>query len=252
MVGAPALAANAALRGGAGLVKIACPRVSQQTTAGLAPCATSVPLPCSAQGLISSRAASPLTDLSAEHDVLAIGPGMGRGAGVAKVVRALLTIPDRPKVIDADGLNNLAAVDKWWRRALGPLVLTPHPGEMRRLLDGAGLAVELSNRSECATSLARRTGAVVVLKGAGTVVADGDRALVNRTGNPGMATAGSGDVLTGLIAALVGQGMSPFDAAMLGVYVHGLAGDLAAEELGEASLMATDLIDFLPEAFGLL
>ncbi len=252
MVGAPALAANAALRGGAGLVKIACPSVSQQTTAGLAPCATSVPLPCSPSGLIASRAAGTLVDLAEAHDVLVIGPGMGQGAGVGRVVKALLTVPGRPKVIDADGLNALAAADKWWRRAIGPIVLTPHPGEMQRLLDGAGLMVELSDRCECAGGFADLTGAVVVLKGAGTVVADESREFVNRTGNPGMATAGSGDVLTGLVAALVAQGMSPFDAAVLGVHAHGLAGDLAIEELGEASLIATDLIDFLPEVFAVL
>jgi ADP-dependent NAD(P)H-hydrate dehydratase len=252
MVGAPALAANAALRGGAGLVKIACPQCNQQTTAGLAPCATSIPLPCTADGLIAARAVKTLCQLADQHDVLAIGPGIGQATGVARVVVALLAVPDRPKVVDADALNNLAASGQWWCKAVGPVVLTPHPGEMQRLLDGAGLKVSTSNRQACATALADATGTVVVLKGAGTVVTDGHRVYVNRTGNPGMATAGSGDVLTGLIAALIGQGLSEFDAATLGVHAHGLTADLAAEEIGQISLTATDLLDFLPEAFAVL
>jgi len=252
MVGAPALAANAALRGGAGLVKIACPDLTQQATAGLAPCATSVPLPSMSDGVISARATGLLRRLADEHDVLAIGPGMGQGPGVAKVVVGLLALPDKPKVVDADGLNNLAAAGDWWRRAVGPIVLTPHPGEMRRLMAGAGLKLDPEDRQASAVALARLTGTVVVLKGAGTVVTDGDRVFVNRTGNPGMASGGTGDVLTGLIAALIGQGMSALDAAVLGVHLHGLAGDLAAEELGEVSLTAVDVIEFLPEAFMLL
>ncbi|MBN1342601.1 MAG: NAD(P)H-hydrate dehydratase [Phycisphaerae bacterium] len=252
MVGAPALAANAALRGGAGLVKIACPDRSQQATAGLAPCATSEPLPSTGNGLISAAGVEQLETLAAEHDVLAIGPGMGVGSDLVEVLTGLLALPEKPKVIDADGLNNLANVNGWWQRARGPIVLTPHPGEMRRLIDGARLDCDLADRRGSATALSRTVGAIVVLKGAGTVVADGDRVFVNRTGNPGMATAGAGDVLTGLIAALIGQGMTPFDAAVLGVHIHGLAGDLASEELGQVSLVATDLIEFLPEAFALV
>lgn len=252
MVGAPALAANAALRGGAGLVKIACPDCSQQTTASLAPCATSVPLPSTADGMMTARALGPLRTLADEHDILAIGPGVGQGPGVRKVVAALVAHPDRPKVVDADGLNNLASSGTWWRDTDSPIVLTPHPGEMRRLMDGAGLDGDLKDRQARAIALAGLTGAIVALKGAGTVVTDGQRVFVNRTGNAGMATAGAGDVLTGLIAALIGQKMSPFDAAVLGVHWHGLAGDLAAEETGQVSLTATDLIDFLPEALALL
>lgn len=249
MVGAPALAANAALRGGAGLVKIACPDCCQQATAGLAPCATSAPLPSNEDGSISAEAMGLLSGLADEHDVLAIGPGIGQASGVAHVVTGLLGVADKPKVVDADGLNNLAALGQWWQVASGPIVLTPHPGEMRRLAVGAGLDVDLGDRQASAGALAGLTGAVVVLKGAGTIITDGERVRVNHSGNPGMATAGAGDVLTGLIAALIGQGLSPFDAASLGVHVHGVAGDLAADELGQVSLTAADLIDFLPEAF---
>jgi len=252
MVGAPALAANAALRGGAGLVKIACPRENQQTTAGLAPCATSIPLPCTKNGTISVRAIRQLNSLAREHDVLAIGPGMGRGSDVRKVVGALMAVPDKPKVVDADGLNALAESGEWWGSAAGPIVLTPHPGEMKRLSAGAGLPQDVRDRRQDAVALAEHTGVIVVLKGAGTVVTDARRVYVNRTGNPGMATAGAGDVLTGLIAALIAQRMNVFDAAVLGVWLHGLAGDLAAEEVGQVSLIATDLIDLLPEAFAIL
>ncbi len=247
MVGAPALAANAALRGGAGLVKLACPDVCQQTVAGLAMCATSVPLASNESGCIGTAAIRVLLDLADEHDVLAIGPGMGRGVG--EVVHALVAVRDRPKVIDADALNALAETGHWWRSAESPVVLTPHPGEMRRLLEGARLDVDVSDRQACAAALSELTGAIVVLKGSGTVVTDGESVYVNTTGNPGMATAGAGDVLTGLVAALIGQGMSALDAAVLGAYLHGTAGDLAAEALGEVCVTASDLVDCLPDAF---
>ncbi len=130
------------------------------------------------------------------------------------------------------------------------MVLTPHPGEMRRLLDGRSIESSPVDRTASAVALSRSCGgAVVVHKGAGTVVTDGRRVFVNQSGNSGLATGGSGDVLTGVIAALLGQQMSPFEAAVLGVYVHGLAGDMAAEEVGRLSLTATVLIDFLADAF---
>ncbi|NOX58980.1 MAG: NAD(P)H-hydrate dehydratase, partial [Planctomycetes bacterium] len=144
----------------------------------------------------------------------------------------------------------LATVGKWQPRWPHNVVLTPHPGEFQRLLNGYGMSeVSTENRVESACSFAATTGATVVLKGQGTVVTDGTRYYINQTGNAGMATAGSGDVLTGVIAALMGQGMSALNAAVLGVYVHGLAGDAAAEELGRISLTALDLLDSLPEAF---
>jgi hydroxyethylthiazole kinase-like uncharacterized protein yjeF len=131
-----------------------------------------------------------------------------------------------------------------------PLVLTPHPGEMQRLLDSAKIRLSaIEQRRKSAVRLAAATGAVVVLKGHRTIVADGRRLYVNNTGNPGMATGGTGDVLTGVIAALIGQKLEPFNAAVLGVHVHGLAGDLAARKLGQVSLIATDLLDFLSGAF---
>lgn len=248
MAGAPSLAANAALRGGAGLVKVACPEPVLPTVAGSAPCATSVALHADASGRISARAAELIVDEATRHDVVALGPGLGQSDELVTLVRTVIETVDRPMVIDADGLNNLAAIADWPRLRRGPTVLTPHPGEMKRLLRGAGMPDDVSDRAPTVQEFAAWCGQVVVLKGAGTLVSDGKRLYKNRTGNPGMATGGSGDVLTGLVAALIGQGLSPFEAAVLGVHLHGGAGDLAARHLGEISLIATDLIDCLPAA----
>ena len=255
MVGAPALAANAALRGGAGLVTVAVPEPVQLTVASLCPCATSVPLSCVASGRLAQRAVREVLASADAADVLAVGPGMGVSPPAAAVVRAVLG-QSKPVVLDADGLNNLRTLEGWPGLRRCPLVLTPHPGEFARLTGRTVERIQADRRRAAAAAAAEWAGAapagaglVVVLKGAGTVVTDGRRVFVNGTGNPGMATGGSGDVLTGLVAALVGQGMAPFEAACLGVHLHGLAGDVAAERLGEASVIATDLIDHLPAAF---
>jgi NAD(P)H-hydrate epimerase len=181
---------------------------------------------------------------------MGIGPGIGRSAGVEALVWWAYGDCPRPMVVDADGLNALAA-----RRGLTGLVpepasariLTPHPGEFDRLVGQGRLSAEV--RRQLAPKLAEEFRAVVVLKGHRTFVTDGQRHYVNPTGNPGMATGGSGDVLTGLVVALLAQGLTAWDAAVLGVYLHGLAGDIAAARLGEESLIASDLVEFLPEAF---
>jgi len=162
-------------------------------------------------------------------------------------VSRLYTELPNPMVVDADGLNALAGRPAALTQPGGPRILTPHPGEFDRLLGTD--SVPPGQRDAAADGLAARCRAVVALKGHNTVITDGNRRAINTTGNPGMATGGSGDVLTGLIAALVAQGLEPFDAARLGVYLHGLAGDLAAGELGQESLIAGDLVRFLPEAF---
>ena len=252
MIGAPALASHAALRSGAGLVTVAVPETVQLAVASLCPCATSIPLKCSRDGDLSPQAVGQMLAAADVSDVLAVGPGMGVSGGADNIVRAAIG-QDRPVVLDADGLNNLARIDGWAGLRRCPLVLTPHPGEMARLT-GKSIKQIQSDRKASAVAAARNwvgnTGVppVIVLKGAGTVVTDGLRVFINKTGNPGMATGGTGDVLTGLIAALIGQGLDTFDAACLGVHLHGLAGDLAAEKLGQTSLIASDLIDFLPEA----
>ena len=148
-------------------------------------------------------------------------------------------------IIDADGLNNLSKINDWPASTKANVILTPHPGEMKRLWAGLFREPLPADRRSQAVQLANKTKTTVVLKGAGTVVTDGEKIYVNNTGNPGMATAGAGDVLTGVIAALIGQGLSNFDAAVLGVYVHGLAGDIAAKKMGQISLIATDIIESL-------
>lgn len=253
MAGAVALATNGALRGGAGLVTFAAPEPIQLTIAAMAMCATSVPLECDRAGGLSPASLRQVHDAMSRCDVLAIGPGMGTGAMPQQLVRWAIG-QEKPVVIDADGLNNLAALGDWPSLRRCPLIMTPHPGEFSRLT-GLGVAQIQAARAEHAIQAARRwiAGAcecplVVVLKGARTVVTDGQGVYENDTGNPGMASGGSGDVLTGLTAALVGQGLAPLDAAVLGVRVHGRAGDLAAGRLGEVSFIASDLLDYLPAA----
>jgi ADP-dependent NAD(P)H-hydrate dehydratase len=252
MPGSVALVANAAYRSGAGLVRIFCPASAQPIAIGLAMCCTSAPADQTPSGHFALAARRQLLEQAAEHDVLAMGPGMGQSPACAQLVATALVRTGKPVVLDADGLNNLAWLGGVERIA-GPLVITPHPGEAGRLLRAFCLNIELSadpkSRQAAARALADHLGCVVLLKGNGTVVTDGRRLYVNNTGNPGMAAGGTGDVLTGVIAALIAQKLSPFDAAVLGAYLHGLAGDIAAECLGQHSLMASDLLDTLPEAF---
>ncbi|HUS91009.1 MAG TPA: NAD(P)H-hydrate dehydratase [Phycisphaerae bacterium] len=254
MVGAVALAANGALRGGAGLVTFAAPEAIQLTVAALCPCATSVPLTCGPDGEPAADALRQVARAAKAADVLAVGPGMAQGPTQRDLVRAALE-QDKPVVLDADGLNNLGALDGWPALRRCGLVLTPHPGEFSRLtgrpigeIQSDRQAAALAAAGEWARAATGQAPLVVLLKGAGTVVTDGRRVRINRTGNPGMATGGSGDVLTGLIAALLAQGLSPFDAASLGAHLHGRAGDLAAEQLSPPAMIAWDLLEYLPAA----
>jgi NAD(P)H-hydrate epimerase len=255
MAGAPALSALAALRSGAGLATVATPASVQPTVAAFSPCLMTVPLVEDDDGIADLANIVDLGAAKDRFDVWAIGPGLGRSEGVAELVAKLYRDVARPMIVDADGLNALAAAlvhnPRLLERPGGPRILTPHPGEYARLQGGpAGHSRE--ERTAAALALCRRdsSGAtVVVLKGHGTVVCDGRRFAINQTGNPGMATGGTGDCLTGVVAALAGQGLSPWEAARLGVHVHGLAGDLAAAELGQTSLIASDLLTYLPRAF---
>ncbi len=246
MVGAPALAANAALRAGAGLVQLFVPASIREAVCVLAPCATARLLSKTSREILAA-----IREFSA--DVLVIGPGLGQSLA-PEVIVELLAAFSGPMVVDADGLNQLAEAGNWSVSQGHRIVLTPHPGELRRLLAARGIDGPVdssaSHRASAACSLVQCTGCTVVLKGRGTIVTNGDRIFTNETGNSGMATAGTGDVLSGVIAALIGQKMEPFEAAILGVYLHGLAGDFAVEELGRWSMTALDLIDYLPEAFG--
>lgn len=247
MSGAAVLCASAALRGGAGLVRLAVPEGIWSIVAAANPCYTTAPLPQDDRGRLSTGALPELLELVRSNGIAALGPGLGQSAELGDIIASILEKTATPLVLDADALNVLVDRLDMLRKHGGSIVLTPHPGEFARLL-GSDIAAVQANRQDLAADFARRHGVVVVLKGHGTVVTDGQRVYVNTTGNPGMATGGTGDVLGGLIAAFLGQKLEPFAAAQLGVYLHGRAGDLAREQLGEVSLIASDLLDFLPRA----
>ena len=249
MTGAAALVGRAALRAGAGLVRVATAKSALPIVAAIEPSYTMQPLAEDSAGRVSAKAINTILDAAQENDVMAIGPGLGQSPGLRSIVETLIQQEGLRLIIDGDGLNNLSKLGDWPRKRKAHVTLTPHPGEMNRLWSGLFREDMPPDRQETATRMASTTGAVVVLKGAGTIVADANHVYINTTGNPGMATAGSGDVLTGITAALMGQGLDNFDSAVLGVYAHGLAGDIAAEELGQTSLIATDIINALPQAF---
>jgi len=249
MSGAAALAGRSALRAGAGLVRVAVPKSVLPIVASIEPCFTTIAMPEDNLGRISSRAISSILNAASQNDAVAFGPGIGTSGDLRAILEALLGQEGLRLVIDADGLNNLSGITNWPELLKAKPILTPHPGEMKRLWKGLFREQLQQDRQQQATKLAQRTKSIVVLKGAGTVVTDGEKIYVNQTGNPGMATAGSGDVLTGVITALLVQGLSDFDAAVLGVHIHGLAGDIAAERLGQISLIATDIAQALTEAF---
>ena len=249
MSGAAALAGRSALRAGAGLVRVAVPKSVLPIVASIEPSFTTVPLAEDTAGRISAKAINTILNAVSENDALAFGPGVGISNALSSVLETLIKQEQLRLLIDADGLNNLSKIKDWPAKLKANLVLTPHPGEMKRLWTALFREQLPPDRQNQAAQLAQRTEAVVALKGAGTVVTDGQKVYINKTGNPGMATAGSGDVLTGVITALIGQGLSNLDAAVLGVYIHGLAGDIAAKKTGQVSLMATDIIESLPDAF---
>lgn len=250
MSGAAVLAGNAALRSGAGLVTVACPEPAQMMVVLGNPCYMTLALPATESGHLAVAAAEALESAAHKADAIAVGPGLGTGEGVAEVVTMLLAT-DRPLVLDADALNVLDPVDlaRLARRS-APTVLTPHPGEFARLIGSETRAVQ-ANRQEQAVAFARDRQVILLLKGHQTLVTDGARVYVNSSGNPGMATGGSGDVLTGIAVTMLAQSAEPFLATCQAAHVHGLAGDLAAESLGEIGMLASDIITHLPRAWQL-
>jgi NAD(P)H-hydrate epimerase len=247
MSGAAVLCGSAALRSGAGLVKVAVPAEVLQVVAAGNACYTTAPLPHDADGRLAESSLPLLLKLADAHDVLAVGPGLDRSDELSTLVADVVTRVAKPIVLDADGLNALIGQTDKLRSAAGPRILTPHPGEFARLLQKS-MDVLKADRRNLAVEFARDHRCILVLKGHLTLVTDGRRVYENATGNPGMATGGTGDVLTGVIAALIGQGLSPFEAAQLGAHVHGLAGDRARDAVGEVSLIASDLLIYLPQA----
>jgi ADP-dependent NAD(P)H-hydrate dehydratase len=248
MAGAVVLAGSAALRAGAGLVQVAVPASVQDVVAMSNPCYLTVGLAQDAQGKLLASSAAEIEPLTQSANVLGVGPGLGQSESLPALLAKILALP-KPVVLDADGLNALVQSpgDLLTGRP-APTVLTPHPGEFGRMVQRPTHEVQ-ADRETLAFNFAREKNVVLVLKGHGTLVTDGSRLYRNTTGNPGMATGGTGDVLTGVIAALVAQGLEAFAAAQLGVFLHGRAGDIAAADLGEVSLTAADLIDSLPGAF---
>lgn len=255
MSGAAVLCGLGALRGGAGLVRVYCPESIQPIVAASEPCFMTVPLPVTKDGTVRLRCPKQARGEIDWADVVAVGPGLG----AVESGKFWLWLDYRwhgPGVIDADALNAIAqlpAVRKRWEERAGvPTIITPHPGEMARLRKSIDLP-ELSEtddetRLRIAHEYAALTGVTVVLKGHRTVVCTPDEAYINTTGNAGMATGGMGDVLTGLIAALLGQGMPAFDAARLGVYVHGLAADRCLTKIAPVGYLARDVADAIPAA----
>ena len=247
MAGSVSLAGIAALRSGAGLVTVATSEPCQPIVAGFEPSYMTVPLPCDEQGRLAKAAHRRIAEVAAKCTTIGIGPGMQVTPDVDYLVGRMYFEFTQPMVFDADALNALATQPDLFSRHAGPRIVTPHPGEFARLTGIAKL--DPAEREDRARDFAIRGKIVVVLKGHRTIVTDGHNLYLNDTGNPGMATGGCGDVLTGIITALLGQGLSPYEAAQLGVHVHGLAGDLAAAALGQVSLIASDLLRYLPEAF---
>jgi len=253
MGGAIALSAMAALRTGSGLVSVFLPDRCLETVAGFDPCLMTLAAPDTANGQFAPAAAKRVVQHLPGVNAIGIGPGMGTGPGSVLVVRQLARQPAVPRVFDADALNILARElqtndQKSSASAFiaGPVVLTPHPGELQRLTGTP--AKDRPAQIEAAAELAKRLAVVVVLKGAQSLVTDGQARWFNSTGNPGMATGGTGDCLTGIITSLLGQRLAPLAAAQLGTYLHGLAGDLAAQSLGEPGMTARDLLSHLPHA----
>ncbi len=250
--GAAVLCAQAAIRSGAGLVTLGIPKGLNSPVIKIKPEEVmTLPLPETKEGALSLAGLSKIIKFIKAADILVVGPGLGRDKSTQSLIRKVIAKADKPMVIDADALNaligHLDSLRTPSTKYQAP-ILTPHPGEMARLLGISAVRVQ-EKRREFAERFAYDHKVTVVLKGHNTVIADYQGNLyINKTGNPGMSTAGSGDVLTGIIAAFLGQGLSAFEAAKYAVYLHGLAGDLAAKEKTQISLIASDITAKIPEA----
>ena len=249
MAGAAIMAGKAALRCGIGLLKIAVPKSIYPV------CATNIlesvyyPLEETSNGVISSKNTDFLLEMCEKSSAVVIGCGLSVCDDTKNLVQSVITNCEKPLVIDADALNCICNKPEILKNLKAPAIITPHPGEMARLLHSTPKTVN-SNRENTAIDFAKKFGVVTVLKGAGTIIASPDgEVYINHTGNSGMATGGSGDILSGIIGSLLAQGASPINAAAAGVFLHGPIGDLAAEKLGKISMLPTDMIDMIPTAY---
>lgn len=248
MTGSGSLSAKAALRTGAGLVYLGIPEKLLSIYAINVPESIQIPLPQDNEGVLTKESIEIIASKLENMNVLAIGPGMTSKNDVKEIVNKVLSQCKSPMVIDADGLNVIREERNIFSSLKNTAVITPHPGEMARL---TGISIEeiQNNREKIALSYAKKTGVITVLKGNNTVIASPSGEIyINPTGNPGMATAGTGDVLTGIISALIAQTLSPLEAALAGTYIHGTAGDIAAKEKGYHGLIAGDVIENIPMA----
>lgn len=247
MSGAISLAGMAALRSGAGTVTVGVPDRCLETVAAFEPAYMTSPLACDAEGRLVVAAKDALARLAERATCIGCGPGLGRSPQITGLVTWMYQVLPQPIVFDADALHALAERPAVLTEPGGIRILTPHAGEFQKLLTVDDLPrEELELR---AGLLAASNNIVICLKGHRSMVTDGHQATHNTTGNPGMATGGSGDVLTGIVTALICQGLPPFDATRLAAHVHGFAGDLAAQAVGQVSLTASDLLCHLPAAF---
>ncbi len=251
--GAALMAARACLRSGAGLVTVGVPESLAEVFQSRFTEEMALILPDKGNGTLSSGASHAILDfIQKSAHVIAVGPGIGFTHDTTKILHAIVKGSLSPIVIDADGINALRGNKRILQQAKAPVILTPHPGEMKSLLHDSGMETSdiEKDRINAATAFAKETNTFLVLKGVPTVIAAPDgKAFVNATGNPGMASAGTGDVLTGMISGFLGQNKDPLHSCILGVYLHGLAGDIAALQKGQHSLIATDIIDGIPPAF---
>ena len=257
MTGAAYLCSKAALRSGSGIVTLGIPASLNPVMETKLTCVMTCPLPETRESTLSYKGREKVLELCEKHDTVALGPGLSQQPETRKLILWLIKTLNRTIVIDADGINALAGNLQILYKIKKNVVLTPHPGEMSRLINQETAKYVQKNRLKTATHFAKsmhtqlgdKRNLVLVLKGSKTIVTDSRKRYINNTGNPGMATAGAGDVLAGTIVSLIGQGLSEFDASQLGVYIHGLAGDMASKKKGEVSMIASDILDFLPEAF---
>lgn len=246
--GAAGLVAKGVLRSGAGLCTLGIPQPLGDLVAGYVLEATTLPLPFTGAESLALEALEPALEFAADKQAVVLGPGLSQHPDTQAFIQAFVRTCPVPIVIDADGLNALAQDLAPLKERTGITLLTPHPGEMGRLIEADTKEVQ-ADRARIAQRFAAECRCTVVLKGEGTVVTDGGQTCKNATGNPGMGTGGTGDVLAGVLGGLLAQGMRPLDAARLGVFVHGLAGDLAAEENTGRGMTAGDLAAALPAAW---
>ena len=237
--GAAYLAAMGALRSGSGLVFLGVPESIYAIEAVKLNEAIVFPLP-DVDGKLSAAAIPEILERLPKLDAVLIGPGLGQSEGVFTAVKTVLEKAGCPVVLDADGINVMAAHKDILRGRTNPTILTPHAGEFARLGGRAG------DRQNAAEDMARDLGCIMLLKGHNTVITDGTETYINPTGNPGMAVGGSGDVLSGIIVSLLGQGIAPLEAAAIGAWLHGAAGDLCAKDIGQYGMLPSDMVNVLP------